>query len=64
MRQAEIYRNGIMAGILIEENRHRFVFRYDEKYFADNEKPAVSLTLPKTRQEYQSEFLFPFSQTC
>lgn len=60
MRQAEIYRNGTLAGILSEENRQHFVFRYDEKYFADKEKPAVSLTLPKTQQEYQSEFLFPF----
>ena len=60
MRQAEIYCNGTLAGILIEENRKRFVFRYDEKYFADNQKPAVSLTLPKTQEEYQSEFLFPF----
>jgi serine/threonine-protein kinase HipA len=60
MRQAEIYRNGTLAGILREENRRHFVFRYDEKYFADNEKPAVSLTLPKTQQEYHSEFLFPF----
>ena len=60
MRQAEIYRNGTLAGILSEENRQHFVFLYDEKYFADKEKPAVSLTLPKTQQEYQSEFLFPF----
>lgn len=60
MRQAEIYRNRTLAGILIEDNRHHFVFRYDEKYFADKEKPAVSLTLPKTQQEYHSEFLFPF----
>jgi HipA-like protein len=60
MRQAEIYHNGTLAGILTEENRHHFVFRYDEKYFADKEKPAVSLTLPKRQQEYQSKFLFPF----
>lgn len=59
MRKAEIYRNGILAGILTEENRQRFVFRYDEKYFADKEKPAVSLTLPKTQQEYESKLLFP-----
>ena len=60
MRQAEVYRNGILAGILSEENRNSYVFGYDENYFADKEKPAVSLTMPKTKKEYRSEFLFPF----
>ena len=60
MRIMEIYRNEILAGILTEENRQRFVFRYDEGYFNDNSKPAISLTLPKTQQEYKSEYLFPF----
>jgi HipA-like protein len=60
MRQAEVYRDGILAGILTEENRHRFVFRYDDAYFNDNSKTAISLTLPKTQQEYSSDFLFPY----
>lgn len=59
MRQAEVYRDGILAGTLIEENRNSFIFRYNETYFADKEKPAVSLTLPKTKKEFQSKFLFP-----
>jgi len=56
----KIYHDGIFAGILIEENRQRFVFRYDDIYFNDTSKPAISLTLPKTQKEYKSEFLFPF----
>lgn len=56
----EIYRNGILAGTLTEENRKHFVFRYDDNYFSDASKPAISLTLPKTQKEYSSEFLFPF----
>ena len=60
MRQAEVYRNGILAGILTEENQNSYIFRYDTSYFADQGKPALSLTLPKTNQEYHSEFLFPF----
>ena len=60
MRAVEIYRNGILAGILTEENRLRYVFRYDDKYFNDISKPGISLTLPKTQKEYISEFLFPF----
>jgi serine/threonine-protein kinase HipA len=60
MRTLEIYRNGILAGLLIEENRKQYIFRYDEKYFLDDNNPAISLTLPKSQKEYRSEFLFPF----
>ncbi len=60
MRAMEIYRNGTLAGTLTEENRQHFVFRYDDNYFNDSNKPSVSLTLPKTQKEYSSEFLFPF----
>jgi len=56
----EIYRNGIFAGTLTEENRQHFVFRYDDNYFNDATKPAISLTIPKTQKEYSSEILFPF----
>ncbi|MEY4875199.1 MAG: hypothetical protein RL708_348 [Bacteroidota bacterium] len=60
MRKAEVYRNGILAGFLTEEDRKNYVFRYEDNYFTDSTKPAISLTLPKTQQEYKSEFLFPF----
>lgn len=60
MRAMEIYRNRTLAGILTEENRQHFVFRYDDIYFNDVTKPAISLTLPKTQKEYNSECLFPF----
>jgi len=60
MRKVEVYRNGELAGTLTEETRNLFVFRYDETYFNDKTKPAISLTLPKTQQEYRSELLFPF----
>jgi serine/threonine-protein kinase HipA len=60
MRALEIYRNGTLAGTLSEENRQHFVFSYHDNYFNDANKPAISLTLPKTQKEYSSKFLFPF----
>ncbi|MEI6048238.1 MAG: HipA N-terminal domain-containing protein [Bacteroidota bacterium] len=60
MREMEIYRNRIFTGILTEENRKSYIYRYDDAYFNDSSKVAISLTLPKTQQEYKSEFLFPF----
>lgn len=56
----EIYRNGELVGELTELNRTHFVFTYNETYFKDTSKPSISLTIPKNKKEYESEFLFPF----
>jgi serine/threonine-protein kinase HipA len=37
-----------------------FVFRYEEVYFNDSSQPAISLTLPKSKIEFSSNYLFPF----
>lgn len=60
MRKLEIYRNHELAGLLTEEDRQHYLFRYDDKYFTDPTKPAISLTLPKAKQEHRSITLFPF----
>jgi len=60
MRTAEVFDNGILAGVLAEEGPDHFSFLYDDAYFIDPEKPAISLTLPKSQKEYHSPFMFPF----
>ncbi|MBU0489271.1 MAG: HipA N-terminal domain-containing protein [Bacteroidetes bacterium] len=60
MRKAEVFSNRELAGTLIEENKQSYVFRYDDLYFTDKSKPAISLTMPKSQQEYRSKILFPF----
>jgi len=60
MRKANVYCNGILAGELLEVSGDEYRFRYDYTYFIDTTKPAISLTLPKNRQEYNSSYLFPF----
>ncbi|MDX9695096.1 MAG: HipA N-terminal domain-containing protein [Bacteroidales bacterium] len=60
MRKAKVYRNNYLAGELIQENSKSYVFRYSDSYYSNNSLPAISLTLPKTHQEYKSEYLFPF----
>lgn len=55
----EIYRNGDLAGVLTEERRGSYVFRYDDGYLANVDKPAISLTMPKAQREYRSPYLFP-----
>ena len=60
MRTLEIYRNHELAGVLKEENTKSYSFRYTDAWYADPAKLAISLTLPKTQQEYHSDHLFPF----
>lgn len=60
MKSAKVLRNGELVGILIKESSKSYVFRYESDWFQNSIKPAVSLTLPKTQQEYRSEYLFPF----
>jgi serine/threonine-protein kinase HipA len=60
MRQAEILYKKEAAGLLTQLNSGSFVFRYHNQWFESKEKPAISLTLPKDQQKYESEYLFPF----
>lgn len=60
MRQVKVYRNGELAGYLTEHDRRHYSFEYEDSWYTDNTKPAVSLTLLKTQKEYSSEYLFPF----
>ena len=60
MRKVEVFRNGQLAGILIQHNPRSYEFRYDDAWFANDDCPAISLTLPKTRQIYEADHLFPF----
>jgi serine/threonine-protein kinase HipA len=60
MRQAIILYKDEEAGVLIQHNNGSFTFRYKDTWIADSKKPSISLTLPKTKLEYHSKFLFPF----
>ena len=60
MRKAAVYLRGEFAGELTEISRNEYIFNYDNDYFENVNKPAISLTLPKSQKEYRSEYLFPF----
>lgn len=60
MRKAEVYRNGVLAGILTETDNRTFEFKYNVEYLNDHSKPAISLTLPKNQSTFVSDYLFPF----
>ena len=60
MRQADVLYKNESAGLLTQLDNGSFVFRYHDYWFMDASKPAISLTLPKSQQEYTSDYLFPF----
>ena len=60
MKSAKVLRNGELAGILSKSKQGKYTFTYDDAWLRDPKKPAVSLTLPKSAQEYSSDHLFPF----
>ena len=60
MRQGKVYNNDELAGLLIETTNGSFVFQYDDNYFINTALPAISVTLPKTKQTHHSSILFPF----
>lgn len=60
MRTAEIFFKDEQAGVLTQHDDGSFTFRYDDNWMADSNKPSISLTLPKSQQEFNSKFLFPF----
>ncbi|MDZ7763445.1 MAG: HipA N-terminal domain-containing protein [Melioribacteraceae bacterium] len=59
-QNAEIYFNKTPVGILSRKNG-KFIFRYYDSYLLDETKPAISLTLPKRKEEFISDHLFSFS---
>lgn len=59
MRQAQIYRKNILAGLLTEEGGE-YIFHYDSDYLTSPKAAAISLTLPLQQEAYTSPVLFPF----
>lgn len=60
MRQVDVYMDQTPAGVLTEMHPGRnYEFKYNAEYLTSS-LPSISLTLPKTREPYRADFLFPF----
>ncbi len=60
MKTANVYSNSVLAGYLTQSDSRSYTFKYDAEYLADPTSRAISLTLPKQTEPYQSDVLFPF----
>jgi serine/threonine-protein kinase HipA len=59
-RKAQVFNNGLLAGLLEKTEGGDYTFTYDQGYLNDPETFAISLTMPKAPGPYRSEVLFPF----
>lgn len=60
MRQAQVFSNDVLAGVLTETDSGKYIFCYDDSFLIDDKQTAISLSLPKSQREFSSETLFPF----
>ncbi|MBC7923160.1 MAG: HipA N-terminal domain-containing protein [Ferruginibacter sp.] len=58
-QRANVYQNGELAGTLTKQDG-RYTFVYEEGYFSNRAKPAISLSFPKSQRSFQSDTLFAF----
>ena len=58
-RRGKVYYRDHLAGRL-EETVNGYRFTYDPTYLADPTQPAISLTLQKQKESFESPVLFPF----
>lgn len=58
--KAEVFQNGILAGILEKTDKGKYIFTYNERYLADPEMESISLTLPKSERIFYSDHLFAY----
>ena len=59
MKQANVYVNNSLAGILTEDDLG-YEFRYYSDYLKSEGANAVSLTMPLSVKPYRDKVLFPF----
>ena len=59
MKQARIYNQNLLAGVLTEDE-DGYTFQYDAAFIKSSDAEPVSLTLPISEKPYTSLILFPF----
>lgn len=60
MKQATVYMNKIPVGRLCKTESGTYLFAYNQTYLNDDNLLPLSLTLPKQKEVFESEELFPF----
>lgn len=60
MRQARIYYQDKVAGILTETDEGEYVFQYEEDYIENHPDDFITFSMPVSKFAYRDKRLFPF----
>lgn len=60
MRQARIYYQDKVAGILKETDEGDYVFRYEDDYINEHPNDFITFSMPVSKAAYRDKRLFPF----
>lgn len=60
MRQARIYYQDKVAGILKETDEGDYVFRYEDDYINEHPNDFITSSMPVSEAAYRDNRLFPF----
>lgn len=60
MRQANVFYNNDLAGILTETDEGDYIFQYNESYIINFPDQFITFKMPVNKQVYTEQRLFPF----
>ena len=60
MRQAKVFYQDILAGILTETNEGDYVFQYEDDYVKEHSEDFITFSMPVSSLTYRDKRLFPF----
>jgi serine/threonine-protein kinase HipA len=60
MRQAEIFYNDVLAGMLTETDDGEYIFAYDSAYIQQHDDQFITFTMPVRVKPYIEKRVFPF----
>jgi serine/threonine-protein kinase HipA len=60
MRQAKVFYQDILAGILTETNEGDYVFQYEDDYVKEHSEHFITFSMPVSPLPYRDKRLFPF----
>ncbi len=60
MRQAKIFYNKNLAGLLTETDDGQYIFQYDQQYIQEHPSDFITFTMPVREEPYVEKRLFPY----
>lgn len=60
MRQAQIFYQDLLAGVLTETDEGEYIFQYDSSYIEEHPDQFLTFTMPVRKEAFVELRLFPF----